>query len=122
MALLVLFVAYALQVRYRPYLSPSERADVLRGAADTRQGRARRRVVDEDDGVRWQIGPVQPKGIRRLLGRDEQVDRFQRLRRCRGRRDGADVDFALVQVAAQHEFTLRVDRGRAFVHFPAKFK
>jgi hypothetical protein len=29
-ALLVLFVAYALQVRYRPYLSPIEREDVVR--------------------------------------------------------------------------------------------
>lgn len=28
--LLVMFIAYALQVRYRPYLSPSERNDVLR--------------------------------------------------------------------------------------------
>jgi hypothetical protein len=29
-ALLVLFIAYTLQVRYRPYLSPSEKGDVLR--------------------------------------------------------------------------------------------
>jgi hypothetical protein len=28
--LLVLFIAYALQVRYRPYMSPEERSDVLR--------------------------------------------------------------------------------------------
>jgi hypothetical protein len=28
--LLVLFISYALQVRYRPYLSPEERPDVLR--------------------------------------------------------------------------------------------
>lgn len=30
MVLLVLFIAYALQVRYRPYLSPEEKADVVR--------------------------------------------------------------------------------------------
>lgn len=30
MALLVLFIAYALQVRYRPYLSPSEKGEVIR--------------------------------------------------------------------------------------------
>ena len=29
MALLILFIAYALQVRYRPFLSPADRPDVL---------------------------------------------------------------------------------------------